>query len=67
MYFFCWGLARGTSQCLLKEIYNMNDIKIFIPAGHTINIKCKGNLKVFFQCNGVKLKSKTRLSTSKFS
>ena len=44
---FCWGLARGTSQCLLKKyIYNINGNKKFIPAGHMINIKCKGNLKV---------------------
>ena len=46
-FFFCWGLARGTSQCLLKQnIYNINGNKKFIPAGHMINIKCKGNLKV---------------------
>ena len=29
-----------------KYIYNINGNKKFIPAGHMINIKCKGNLKV---------------------
>ena len=39
-----------------KNIYNINGNKKFIPAGHMINIKCKGNLKVFL--NGEKLKIK---------